>query len=276
MVSRARAFVFTFNNYTPADEDRLRLIDCKYLIYGRERAPTTGTQHLQGYIRYANPRSVVSVRRVLGCHVEVARGLPSQCIQYCKKDGDVHEQGEVPADPAESGEGELERWKQAWQSAKEGKIEEVPADIRVRCYCTLKRIHRDFQQAVGLLASPCGVWIHGEAGSGKTMSVFTLYPSLYTKGASKWWDGYDQHDVVLLDDIDPEQRAWIGRFLKIWADRYPFVAESKGQSLQIRPKKFVVTSQYTIEEIFHDEQTRSALNRRFTVIKKNKDQEILF
>ena len=275
MPERGRPFVFTINNPLPRDEQRLRDLDTQYLVFGREVAPTTGTPHLQGYAYFANAKSLSSARRLIGGHVECARGLPSQCIAYSKKDGDFYESGVPPIDPRRRGDDEKARWDTAWESAKLGDITNIPADIRIRCYSTIKRIHRDHQPLPDLLAAPCGIWIHGTAGSGKTFSVFAQFPTLYTKGASKWWDGYDGQETVLLDDVDPEQRSWIGRFLKIWSDRYPFVAESKGQSLQIRPKRFIVTSQYTIDQVFLDEETRTALLRRFKVIEKINGQEIL-
>lgn len=275
MPERGRSFVFTLNNPVPADEQRLRRLDTVYLVFGREVAPTTGTPHLQGYVYFANGKTLSAARTTLGCHVEPARGTPTQCIEYCKKDGDFFESGVPPLDPRRRGDDERARWEDAWDKAKLGDITNIPADIRVRCYSTLKRIHRDYQPLPALLPRPCGTWIYGEAGSGKTFAVFSRYPELYTKGASKWWDGYDGQETVLLDDIDPEQRPWIGRFLKIWADRYPFVAESKGQSLQIRPLRLIVTSQYTIEQVFLDEETRSALNRRFVQINKINGQDIL-
>jgi len=79
----------------------------------------------------------------------------------------------------------------------------------------------------------------------------------------------------VLDDIDPTSAAWLGRFLKIWGDRYSFLAESKGCSASIRPRKFIVTSQYSPGEIFEDERTISAILRRFVVIEKLLDQNII-
>ena len=45
-------------------------------------------------------------------------------------------------------------------------------------------------------------WIYGKPGIGKSYAVISLYPNLYVKSSTKWWDGYTNQDVVLVDDLD--------------------------------------------------------------------------
>jgi len=49
-----RRVVFTLNNYTDESINMLRTLFtnnlAKYIIYGKEIAPGTGTRHLQGYM----------------------------------------------------------------------------------------------------------------------------------------------------------------------------------------------------------------------------------
>lgn len=92
---------------------------------------------------------------------------------------------------------------------------------------------------------------------------------------SKWWDSYSDQEVVLIDDVDYNQVNWIGYFLKIWSDHYPFIAEVKGGSKLIRPKKVIVTSQYSIDNLFNDEELKKALKRRFKEIVKVEGEELL-
>lgn len=276
MAARSRSFVYTFNNYTADDETAIQAQSCRYHVYGRELAPTTGTRHLQGYIVFPNARSLASVRSSLGCHVEVARGSPAQCKDYCsKEDPSPFEYGECPASREDAGAREKARWDAALAAAKADKIEEIPADITIRYYGALQRIRTDYGAKPGNAPGTTGIWIHGLAGCGKTRTVFEKYPDAYPKGLNKWWCGYKLEPVVLLDDIDPSHGSWSGHLLKKWADRYPFIGESKGGSRQIRPLKFIVTSQYKIEEIFQDKETREALNRRFVVIEKFIGQNII-
>lgn len=275
MSIKKRDFVFTWNNYPENYAASLDTLECVYLVTGEEVAPSTGTRHLQGYIRVKHPlRLSAMVGRLPGCHVEIARGNPQQCDAYCRKDNTgIYSRGVIPVSQADKGAAEKKRWEDAWEHAKKGEIEEIPADIRIRQYSSLRRIERDFMPAVPRLEGPCGVWIHGIAGAGKTRAVLDQFPEAYPKPRSKWWDGYQGEDIVYLDDIDKYNVA-LGGELKLWADAYPFIAENKGGSKKIRPKRFIVTSQYSIEEIWEDQATRQALLRRFVVIEKKLGEEI--
>lgn len=186
----------------------------------------------------------------------------------------VYARGDLPMDDADRGIAERARWEAAWASAKSGRIEEIPADIRVRQYGVIRRIERDYMPACPSLEAPCGLWIWGAAGCGKTLAVKSAYPESYPKPRNVWWDGYQREPVVLLDDVDKFD-VRLGGLLKHWADAYPFIGEVKGGSTKIRPQKFIVTSQYKIEEIWNDEETREALIRRFVVVEKILGQNII-
>lgn len=54
-----------------------------------------------------------------------------------------------------------------------------------------------------------------------------------------------------------------GQHLKQWADHYPFKAAQKGSQLLIRPKRIVITSNYSIEECYPEVQDSAPLKRRF-------------
>lgn len=266
---RKRNFVYTFNNYTIEDEQRLQSIDCRYHTYGREIAPTTGTRHLQGYICFVNPRSLTAIRTLLGCHVEAARGNHQQAKDYSQKeDPDFFEEGEIPEDPADRGAAEKRRWQEAFDAAKMGQLEEIPPDILLRHYSTIKRIGQDFSQAPQRLEQTTGTWIHGDSGCGKTRAVFDFDANIYLKGLNKWWDGYIPGKNVLIDDLDPTHASWIGHFLKRWCDLYPFPGETKGGNRVFRPPRIFITSQYTIDQVFPDLETRDALTRRCRIINK--------
>lgn len=97
-------WVFTYNNYTQDDLDRLSSIGgnlersgIAYLVYGRE-VGESGTPHLQGYVIFNSRRRLTSLRTIIGerGHYEVSRGTPLQASDYCKKGGDYTEFGDLP------------------------------------------------------------------------------------------------------------------------------------------------------------------------------------
>lgn len=276
-MNRFRSWCFTYNNYPPElhDDDTLdtwlHRLGGKFAIAGRE-VSATGTNHLQGFVQFGNAKSLSAVRKLLpGCHLESAKGTPLQAADYCRKDGSFRECGTPPTDP---GTREIQRWEHARTMAQTGQFEDIPADIYIRYIGNLERIRSNHLPPLEPLETPCGIWLIGASGVGKSRGVRTQFPLVYPKPLNKWWDGYTDQTHVLLDDVDENQTSWIGNFLKIWADHYPFIAEKKGGSRLIRPQSIIVTSQYSIDHLFKCRLLIDALARRFTVVEVNENLPI--
>lgn len=264
---KSRAWCFTLNNYDEDDENMFRELECKYLVCGREQCPTTGTKHLQGFVYFKNPRSFQGVREIEPqAHWEKAKGTPEQNREYCTKEGNYFETGLIPMSQKRKGEVEQERWDNAWKKAKEGDIEGIDSDIKFRYYRTCKEIARDHMPKVDDLQEMENYWIWGPAGVGKSRSARIRFPGAYFKPGNKWWDGYQGEENVIIDDFELKWGDHLGHFLKIWADRYSFIAEHKGGASHIRPKRIIVTSNYPIESVFAaDQMMVEAVLRRFKV-----------
>lgn len=156
-------------------------------------------------------------------------------------------------------------WARVKTAAISGDFDSIPEDIFVRHYQNLKRIRVDHMEPPPNLDAPTGIWIHGEPGVGKSYYARQLAPNAYIKPQNKWWDSYKGQEDVLLEDLDTEV---LGHYIKIWADQYAFSAEMKGCSALIRPKRFIVTSNYLPEQLFKDPVMAQAVRRRFTFIHK--------
>lgn len=275
-MSRNRNFIFTYNNYP--NTDLIDKIDCKYVAYSHEVAPTTGTPHLQGWITFNNPKSIVAARRLLpGCHVLVMHGSLAQNDVYISKAASIIERGEKPISNDNKGRAEKLRWQRARESAKQGNLDEIDADIFIRCYTTLKNIKKDYAKKPPPQDVRC-YWIYGPTGTGKSHSVESRFPNCYKKSMDdlKWFDGYQGEDEVYLEDIDVYQVKW-GGLLKRLCDKWPMQASVKGSMCYIRPSVILITSNYHPRDIWNDTQTLEPLMRRLTVIEKlDQDQVIDF
>lgn len=274
--AKSRKWCWTLNNYTSDDVSRLREVDCKYIIAGEE-VGEAGTRHLQGFVYFANEVRFATVkRRLFGdrTHVEISRGTVQQNILYCTKTREqdlmsndvVHEYGERPLTPEEKGETEVERYECAWRLAHADRLEEIDADIRIKHYGTLKKIRQDAQLATDLTGvEMSNEWYYGPSGTGKSFTARTNHPDAYLKMCNKWWDGYDGHDVVLMEDFDINHKV-LCHHIKIWADRYAFPVELKGFCGKIRPKKLIVTSNYHPRDIWTEEMDLEPILRRFKIV----------
>jgi len=260
-MNRSRGWCFTINNYNEDDENVVYdwAWDSKYICVGREVGEQL-TPHLQGFIYYNNARTFNQMKQKHeSAHWEQMEGTPKQAADYCKKDGDFFEWGTPPFTQEQKGECGKQSIKERWELAKQGKFEELPPEL-IKTY---EYIYSKFQEVEDRPTLE-NIWIFGPSGCGKSRWVRDNYPQFYNKGMNKWWDGYQREDVILLDDMDLSHGKFIGYFLKIWADHYAFNAEVKGGMLKIRPKIVIVTSQYTIEQVFQEErETINALHRRF-------------
>ncbi|AUM61744.1 Rep [uncultured virus] len=264
-MSKCRDYVFTINNPTGWDDAEIEQCakEATYLIFGKETGEQ-GTEHYQGFVMFANARSVAAVSRILTrAHLERRRGTVLQATEYCKKDGDFREYGTPPATKRTA----KERYKWAIEKAESGDLEAIKDEEPGMYLRHLERFRSLRKRSARIIDGALEhEWWYGPTGTGKSKRLWERHPNHFAKPLNKWWDGYEDENVVGIEEVDPIAGKWLGHFLKIWSDRYPFTAEVKGGTLKkIRPSKVIVTSNYTIEECFPLQQDHAPLKRRFKV-----------
>jgi len=269
-MARSRNWAFTLNNWNPWTVEVLGDVDCRYMLYGKEVAPTTGTPHLQGMVCFSEAKTMKSItKKIPGAHLEIAKDLTA-LVTYCKKEGDWTERGTPPATQAQKGQkggdAQVERFAAAKTAAEEGRFDDIPADLATRFDATYHRMH-DRKRKLEKLehTEEQMLWYYGDSGTGKSRKAREDHPDAYLKMCNKWWDGYTGQDTVIIEDFD-KSHSVLCHHLKIWGDRYPFPAEVKGGGHNIRPKLIIVTSNWSPREIWQLQPDLEPILRRYKVV----------
>lgn len=265
----------TLNNYTAVDEARLQDFakqHCDYMVYGRE-VGESGTPHLQfmlclkkqcrgSTLAKAIPRAIFFVKS--------KHSTMQQASDYCKKDGNFVEFGTLPKDQHEAGLQKIrDNYEDTLAKAKAGRIDDIIPKHQIIHYKTIKQIaHDNKPMPKDLTWGETGItpneWIWGPTRTGKSFTARAENPGAYMKMNNKWWDRYNGQKVVIIEDLG-QSHEYLGDHLKIWADVYAFPAEIKNSGDLIRPEKIVVTSNYSIQELFPDPNIHEPLLKRFRV-----------
>lgn len=81
--------------------------------------------------------------------------------------------------------------------------------------------------------------IQGPTGTGKSKYCIDNYPDAYWKQRSNWWDGYFNHETVIIDEF----YGWLPFDLLLrLCDRYPLLVETKGGQVNFVAKRIIITS----------------------------------
>lgn len=275
-------FCFTCNNFTDETLKFLKKVEkkCTWLIYGRELAPKTGTPHLQGALYLEKPSRKANMMRMFKDYWIGAPGPlkgPDHWKEYClKQDVEGYEYGTAPTEeefqasiPLGQGKrNDLDTFMDTTRTEKPTKEALLGSTLYMRYPRHCDKII-DFYHPPEALSTLENEWIYGPPRTGKSFGARRDNPGFYSKPCNKWWDGYTNEDVVIIDDVDPDHK-WMQYHLKIWADHYPFIAESKGSSRRIRPKKIIVTSNHHPSDIFQGIDAAAIISRfRVTHVTKH-------
>lgn len=233
-----RSWCWTFNNYNDEGIQRCKDVVCRYTIFGKEVAPTTGTPHLQGYTYFKEALNLKAVRALYpGCDMTACNGSAESNIKYCSKGADTFELGERPSQGKRTDVLEIKELIDAGGSI---------GDCYEEHFSTMTRIYkcaRDYQlcRIKPRSEPPNVIWIYGPAGCGKTRQVYDEHgvDNVYSK-VDGWYDGYVGQPVFLIDDFD-EYTMGTKELLRL-LDRYPYQGRVKGSFVNINSPIIYITS----------------------------------
>lgn len=269
MTTRTRTWCFTINNYSEADLFQVQSMmsrgipSVSYGIVGKEIGESA-TPHLQGYVRFTNALSFNSIKGKLPrAHIEQSKGDDSDNRRYCSKEGNFQEWGELSYNK----QGERTDIKKIADMIRNHEItqEELMFDYPEEYLKYSRSFEKMFRAAEPHREEPPQVvWLYGLAGTGKTRYVIDKHgaSNVYIKDGTSWWDGYTQHDVILIDDFDNQIPY---RTLLRILDRYRYQGQVKGGYVNINSPFIYITCEFPPSRYWSENELRQ-VTRRLTQV----------
>lgn len=273
MSTKARWWMLTLNNPETETIESLHKQLCADYGTGQVEMGEFQTRHIQALFWFRNQKRFSALKSAVPAgHWEPVKNIDASLKYFVKENTRLEGPwtfGELPVK-----RNSKDDWEEVFNLAKSGKIEEIPAQIRVQHYSNLKKIQKDYLRTDINAETVRGVWVRGLPGCGKTHLVRENFTPIYLKNNNKWWDGYQDQPYVVLEDVDSSHWRFLVNNMKIWADKFSFIGESKCGAVAPTYKRLFVTSNYTIDQLFEsleaedkdrkvDRELRAAVARRF-------------
>ena len=138
------------------------------------------------------------------------------------------------------------------QAIEEGRFDEIDPLFRFDHMSKIQKWYNEQHKAAIRVNHDRLVFIWGEPGVGKT-SLFSrnIDPNLiYWKSPSnKWWCGYKNQPIVIVDEVTPEQFQSGNINWNIIGDRNEVYVEVKGSQLPLQAQWVIVISNYTLDQL---------------------------
>lgn len=281
----SESWIFTMNNWTKELEEKIivnfKALGATFMFWGYENAPTTGTPHLQGFVRLEKKKRVSQVRTALveDCWFRGAKGNWESNYVYCTKTKHFYEWGIKPPPSLPKSTGKQPRMGQenyanAVKCAKVGDFGEIDDEIMVKHYGNLKGIYEKYKIQAELPSLPDynAYWIQGPPELGKSWKARHFYPGkIFLKNQTAWWGGYKGEPVVLIEEAKTHMLTSMHEHIKQWTDIHSFPVQIKRDHDEvIRPKCIIFTSNSPFWNYSHAKNCNKihvhALQRRIKVI----------
>jgi len=243
--ARGRNWCFTYNNPSGSidvdinSEDRI-VYACWQLEVG-----DNGTEHFQGYLEFDRPVTRGQIKKIFLCnsmHLEPRMGTREEARDYCRKEDSrldgPWEKGVFDA-MRQGKRNDLTAMKNAidkGDSLRKISDEHFGSFLRynrgIDRYMQLHRSGRNFKTEVYVFI--------GMPRTGKsTMALDWGGADAYWLPRGTWFDGYDGHDSVIIDDF----YGWLPCDLLLRAcDRFPLMVPIKGGHVNFVPHNLIITS----------------------------------
>ncbi len=241
--------------------------DVKYSIWQLEEGENN-TSHLQGYTEFHKQMAMSSLKKLHNrIHWEQRQGNRSQARDYCRKRDSRVDGPWEHGTWVENNPGRRTDLEQLKDSVDEGKKPKELWDDHYGPMCRYYKAVEVYRE----VTCPDRTWktkvivYWGPTGTGKSWRASKKAgPDAYWVDAPKdshqlWWDGYDRHENVVLDEF----YGWLPwSFLLRLLDCYPFKVPVKGGTRHWLAKKVYITSNKHPSEWYGEKYKYETLERR--------------
>lgn len=255
--TRVRAWCFTSYVMDLFERNWEEEEEVKYLVMGKEICPTTGKEHLQGYVELTKKKCMKKVKAILhdpAVHLERRKGSQSEAIAYCKKDGKWKEWGKKDC------QGRRNDFEAIKEKIKGG---EKWVNIADEFFGDFVRYHKGLMLYKDLLdrerareragTTPEVIVYVGRAGAGKSYHCFndpdyqsSGYLFMCQQQGKVFFDGYEGQSTIWFDEFNGSVLPF-----QLWCrvcDAYTVRVETKGGSVIISGLKKVLISTTTLPQ----------------------------
>lgn len=279
-----RRCLFTLNNPTKEEVEMISKLDCYYMIWQFEVAPSTNTLHIQGFVKFESAVTFKWLKEAMGGRVHLDKcqcRVDAPIIAYCSK-------SEADCKPGMKYAGKGGRCPNTMpfikgtsgDKAGQGKsnaLLETVAEIKANPRIDMKALmdtkpelmarngrfierYRDecIQQEPLVTDRKCTI-LFGPGGIGKSESVIQQHggiDNVYIKGPFDWdWPKYKGEKVVIIDEFegyDPRTRVGIPlAVLNKFMDRYKSVGNVKYSYAYLNVEFiYIITNAESVKELF--------------------------
>ncbi len=227
-----------------------------------ERAPTTGTPHLQMYIEFTPGKKLSSkqIHAIPGLNHIAVKPAPrsvKRCLEYVSKS-----YSRLPGYEALQGRGGIFRGEERAKSKKDildlirqGKM--TPRQVAAADPDLYMRHHAGLDKLIGLHLKDRtditkGVIYFGPTGCGKTIKAWAenpnAYPFSWPEGSKLWLDKYYggnsegvDHDTMIADEFR-SNRLRLSRLLDLIGNSKPLPCQTKGGWTTFNSHRIIVTT----------------------------------
>lgn len=239
------------------DEKVLMQLPFSYLCWGEEICPETGKDHFQCYVYLKSCKTFNAIRNILAPrHVKACKGDAESNRSYCQGDHTNHEGKYKPLNdvfkefgtfPVQGARNDIKKTLALIKTGKTNIREIISTGVSYQSIRLAELQLKYFEPARN--HKPLISWFWGPADTGKSKAAALQYPDAYwCMDSTKWWEGYDAHEDVVIDDFRTDFCTW--RSLLRLLDRTPYRVECKGGSRQFVAKRIIITCPVPPETLY--------------------------